>query len=294
MLGIDLGGTNVRLALADGAGAILAEAARPTDPNGGEAIIRQIGTIARGLIGGRGPVAAAAMAVAGVPDRSNGAVRMAPNLPGFDRIDVLTSLSRSLGCGVMIENDVNMAALGEQRFGRGRDARDFAFIAVGTGIGMGLVADGRLVRGARGAAGEIAWLPLGADPFHPAAQVDGPLETEIGSQAIVARYAALGGQGAADVKTVFARLELGDPAAAETIDHVARLLAQAILAVRAVADPERIVLGGAIGVQPALVERVKAHAARAGGDMPEISTSELGDRAALVGAVAAALASVRA
>lgn len=288
VIGIDLGGTRLRMALADLSGAVVEEVDEAADPCGGLRQIERIGALAAGLLATRGGrLAGAGLAVAGVPDARTGAVLLAPNLPEFDSIDVRAEATRALGCPVLIENDVNAAALGEQRSGGG--CEDFAFVAYGTGIGMGLVSGGRLVRGARGAAGEIAWLPIGADPFDAASRAQGSLETAIGSQALLERYCGLGGQ-AEDVRALFDRLGAGDAAAEAVVDEAARLLALALVAVRALADPERVVLGGSIGVRAELIERVRLWLGRAGaGDFP-VEASALGSRAGLVGAISLALA----
>ena len=294
-IGIDLGGTRLRVALADLSGAIVDEADERADPRGGTAFIERIGTLAASMVAKRRArprrLLGAALAVAGVPDPRTGSILLAPNLPGFDRIDVGAELARALGCPVRMENDVNMAALGEQWLGRCGD--DFAFVAFGTGIGMGLVSGGRLIRGARGAAGEIGWLPIGTDPFDPPSHAHGSLETAIGSLALVERYRELGGE-AADVRALFDRLATGEAAAKAVLDEAARLLAAGLIAVRAIADPARIVLGGSIGVRPELIERVRLWLDRGGAaDLP-VEASALGSRAGLVGAVRLGLAAARA
>jgi predicted NBD/HSP70 family sugar kinase len=149
---------------------------------------------------------------------------------------------------------------------------------------MGLVAEGELVRGARGAAGEIAFLPIGGDPFDPSYYVLGPLETAIGSVGILKYYREQGGLAASTVKEIFDGLALGDQAAAATLDHLARLLAKALVAVGAIADPEIIVLGGGIGSRMELLERVQALLSA----LPfavQVRPSSLGTRAVAVGAL---------
>ena len=101
----------------------------------------------------------------GMVDPSSGAIVIAPNIAALDSLAGRAALRARLGVDCAIENDVNLAAVGEHWRGSSRKAQNFAFIAVGTGIGMGIFADGQLVRGARGAAGEIAYLPLGGDPY---------------------------------------------------------------------------------------------------------------------------------
>jgi predicted NBD/HSP70 family sugar kinase len=294
VLGIDLGGTKLHAALADAAGTVLGEALEPTDPRGGLAIVAQIGALRDRLAREAGlPIGGLRCAVLGSPgvfDPRSGRIGIAPNIPDFDRIDIVEELGRRLGCPVQIENDVNLAAMGEQWQGCCKEVRDFAFVALGTGIGLGLVLDGRLVRGARGAAGEIAFLPIGSDPAAPRARLHGAFETAVGSAAILERYRGLGGSAAKDVRGVFDALAGGDEAAAATLDETARLLVQGLMAVRAVVDPALIVLGGSIGVREELVTRVRNLIARHPGDLLRVEPSMLGSRAAVIGAVGAALA----
>ena len=136
-------------------------------------------------------------------------------------------LSRELGITVFIDNDVNMAAKGELWRGQGRAYDSFAFLAMGTGIGMGIVADRRIVRGAAGGAGEIASLPIGGDPFDSRNFSSGTLESAISSAAIMDRYRAYGGVEARTVEDIFDRMLAGESAATAVIDAIAPILAQA-------------------------------------------------------------------
>ena len=292
VLGVDLGGTKVHVALSDLSGAILAEAIEPTDPRGGVHVVDQIGRMTDRLMIKNDIRASAPTAfVIGSPgalDPASGTVSISPNIPGLEDFDIVQKLRARIGCPVRVENDVNLAAMGEQWHGSCAGTRDFAFVALGTGIGMGLVMDGRLVHGARGAAGEIAFLPIGADPFDPASYPLGPLETAIGSAEILRAYRGRGGD-AKSVREIFDRSTAGEPAAQETLDDVARILAQALLAVRALVDPEVIVLGGSIGSRVELVQRVRDIAAALPMELA-VRASSLGNRAVLVGANSLALA----
>jgi predicted NBD/HSP70 family sugar kinase len=296
VLGVDLGGTKVHVALADLSGAIAAEEVEATDRRGGQHVIEQIAALTGRAAARAGAdprrIRHGAMGSPGVFQPGSGRIIIAPNIPDLDRTDVVRALRERLGFHVAVENDVNLAAVGERWRGCCRDAATFAFVALGTGIGMGLMADGKLIRGARGAAGEIAYLPLGGDPFDSRGYRLGTLETAIGSVAIMERYRGLGGQGAEDVRGVFDRLVEGDAAARTTIDEVARLLAQALMAVRALLDPELVVLGGSIGARPELVERVRALLAGFMAEPLRVEASPLGGRAALMGAVGTALSAL--
>ena len=292
VLGIDLGGTKLHVALADLSGEIVAETVEPTAPEGGIDVVEQIGRMADQLIERAGlarqRLLGGVMGSPGVVDPLSGAIAIAPNIPAFDRFDVQGALRERLGVEVTIENDVNLAAVGEHWRGNSRHIRTFAFIAMGTGIGMGLFADGHLVRGARGAAGEIAYLPLGGDPYDARGLRLGTLETAICSAAIAERYAGHGGTAGSTVRAIFDRLD-GDEAARRTIDEVARIIAIAILAVQSVIDPEVVVMGGSIGVRPELTTRVAAQLARCMHAPVPVEISALGSRATLIGAIGRAI-----
>ncbi|MEW2473300.1 ROK family protein [Micromonospora gifhornensis] len=289
--GVDLGGTKVLAALADLTGHIVAEDVLATDPRGGTAVAAQIDTLLRGLARQGGvdwsQVRATAVGLPGAPDPETGTVGLSPNVSELGAFDVRTELTRRLGHPVVLDNDVNMAAAGERWLGSGRTHRHFVFVAVGTGIGMGIVLDGELVRGARGAAGEISYLPLGTDPFDPANQIRGALEEAVAGSALAARYRTATGE-QVGVPVIFDRAAAGDQAARAAIDEEARLIALAAVAVTAVLDPEAVVLGGGIGARVELVEPVRRWVAALSADVPLIKTSQLGDRAGLLGAIAVA------
>jgi predicted NBD/HSP70 family sugar kinase len=295
VLGVDLGGTKIHAALADIMGGISAEAIEETDRRGGLDVVAQIEAMLKRLAAkagiARADIRRGAMGSPGVFDAASGRIALAPNIAGLDAIDMVAALGERLGFEVTVENDVNLAAEGEQWLGSCREVKDFVFIALGTGIGMGIVADGRLVRGARGAAGEIAYLPLGGDPYDARGYRFGTLEAALAGTAIIDRYRGLGGRDARDTADVFDRLRHEDRAAEATIDEAARLLAQALMAVRAVIDPQLIVLGGGIGSRMELVERVRrALAIRYAAEPLAIAPSALGGRATIVGAIGTALA----
>ena len=96
------------------------------------------------------------------------------------------SSAKAFGSDVIVENDVNVGAIGERWLGRAEGIDTFGYIALGTGLGMGIVSDGEIIRGAHGGAGEIANLPLGGDPFDPANRLHGTLEAAVGSAGIIA------------------------------------------------------------------------------------------------------------
>jgi glucokinase len=294
VLGADLGGTNVRVLLADAVGAPVADLAAPTPSGDGHAVLAEIATLARSVAAAAAidwsRVVAMGVGVPGVVPADGGGLRLAPNLPSFAGIEVGEALVRDLGMPVALDNDVNLATLAEQRHGLGVGVSDFVFLAVGTGVGMGIVASGRPVAGATGAAGEIASLPLGADPYDRANQERGPLEERAGGIAVARRYAELAGPAPALTAVEIYRLaDEGDAVARAVVDEQARALALGVVSAHALLDPELVVLGGGIGSRPDLAARVRAEVARLTLRDVRIEVSSLGARAGLLGAAELAL-----
>jgi predicted NBD/HSP70 family sugar kinase len=292
VLGIDVGGTKLHVALADLQGVIVAESIEATAGDGGGAVVAQIGRMTDALLQRAGVssqrLRGGVMGSPGIIEPASGGIAIAPNIAGLASLDVRAALRARLGIDIAIENDVNLAAIGEHWRGNSRKARTFAFIALGTGIGMGIFADGHLIRGARGAAGEVAYLPLGGDPYDARGQRLGTLETAVGSAGIIERYTGLGGPSGSTVRDVFDRLET-DEAARITIDEVGRIVTTAILAVHSILDPEIIVMGGSIGARPELKLRIDANLGRCTREPVRIELSALGNRATLIGAIGSAI-----
>jgi len=293
----DLGGTKLAAAIADAQGRIVAELTEPTDKGGAAHVAEQIATCADKLARSVGiEVTQARHVMVGIPgaiDPRTGRVSLTPNIAGLEDFDVLRFLRDRFGPHVAIENDVNLAMLGEQAHGCARECRSAAFLALGTGAGLGLLIDDKIFRGARGTAGEIADLPIGHDPTSPHLPANNAFELEVGSVAIVDRYRRQGGGTAATtVRDIFRLLEEGDEVAASVLDTTARWVALAVVTLQSLLDLELIVLGGSIGVRPELYERVQ-HALPTLFSRPiAIAPSQLGDRAGLIGAVSAATQSL--
>lgn len=289
---VDLGGTKLAVAISDLLGTILGEVSVPTDRHGGIRVVEQIASEISGLLTNVGADPAqlriAVIGTPGVFHPETQHIALAPNIAGLDRIDLPGELGARLQVPVVIENDVNLAARGEQWRGGGVGISDFVFLAFGTGVGMGIVANGQLVRGARGAAGEIAYLPVGGDPYDPRGFELGTFESAVGSAAIAARYTHASGAQGRTVREIFEALASDDVATA-TLEETARVIAVAVAAVAATLDPQVVILGGSIGAQPELVEATSRYLRRCTPNPPHVQASELGTRAGLLGALATAL-----
>jgi predicted NBD/HSP70 family sugar kinase len=300
VLGGDIGGTNVRVAAADLFGEPICDLRRPTTKDGSRAVgvqvLEMISEVIDQAAASHGRPLALGISAPGVIDQSSGRVTsLAYNVTpegGFDPLEVIRG---RFDLPVLVDNNVNLAAVGEKWFGLARGVSTLVYIAIGAGIGMGVIIDDELVRGAHGAAGEIGYLPLVGDPFDPRHRLHGGLEDEVAASGILAAFKARGG-GAdpASAHEVFDRARAGDSVARDVVDHVASLLGAAIATVCAILDPELVVLGGGIGANPLLLRPVRGAAAALVPITARIETSHLGDRAALQGAIAAALQAARA
>jgi predicted NBD/HSP70 family sugar kinase len=301
VVGADIGAINLRVATCDLFGEPITGLQQPTTREGSRALGAQILELVSEAIdrsgSANGRPLALAISVPGVVDRTTGRVTsLAHNVVpegGFDPLEVIRG---RLDIPVLVENNVNLAAVGEKWFGLARGVSTMVFIAVGAGVGMGIVIDDELVRGAHGAAGEIAFLPLVGDPFDPRHRLHGGLEDEVAAAGILAAYAERRSEGGASVTSVHEVFELaaaGDACARGVVEHVAARLGAAIATVCAILDPGLVVLGGGIGANPLLLRPVRGAAAALAPITARIETTTLGDRAAVQGALAVALQAAR-
>jgi predicted NBD/HSP70 family sugar kinase len=304
VVGSDIGGSNVRVAASDLFGELICDLKRPTAKDGGRAVGVQVLEMVSEVIERAGATHSRPLALGisspGVVDQNSGRVTsLAYNVVpegGFDPLEVIRD---RFDLPVLVENNVNLAAVGEKWFGLARGVSTMVFIAIGAGIGMGMIIDDHLVRGAHGAAGEIGYLPLVGDPFNPRHRLHGGLEDEIGAAGIVAAFKERRGPedpepaSINEVHEVFELAAAGSTAARAVVDHVAARLGTAIATVCAIVDPELVVLGGGIGASPQLLRPVRGSAAALVPITARIETSRLGERAALQGAVAVALHAAR-
>jgi predicted NBD/HSP70 family sugar kinase len=294
VLGLDVGREYLRGALADITGAVLARLSRPAHASGAASRVAELAGLAAELTTAAGVarshVSQVVIGSPGVYDPAKGALALAPNVPGWESPKVFSGLRRSLGPNTLVENDVDLAALAERDLGHGREARTFCFVSVGTGVGMGLVVEGRLHRGAHGAAGEIAYLPIGdADGSPNQARRYGLLEAAASASAVVKAARSAGLRQPASARHVFAAAAQGNEVAACVVEREAGLIARAVSAVVAVVDPELVVLGGGIGQAAGFAEAVAGELANLVPFAPEVRVSALGDEAVADGALALGL-----
>ena len=299
VVGIDVGRAWIRVAAADLSGAIVARRDERNRARGARALVESVATVAHDVVAAAGltwkRVAHTVVGGPGVFDPESDRLRHAPNVPGWSRPGVMSSLREALPPTVALDNDANLAAIGERTYGSGRDARTFVYVSVGTGLGMGVIIDGELYRGAHGAAGEVGYLPLADDePGGPDARRRGLMEEAASADAVVRTAKRLGMTGATSAKRVFAAARAGDELARAAVESEANRLALVVGTVAAIVDPEFVLLGEGVGsntdlLRPPLERRLAELTPLA----PPVAEGELGADATVLGAVASALDTAR-
>lgn len=296
LFGADIGGTKVQSVVTDLNGTVLGELRSETPVAGGNAVLSLVAAHKAQLTAQAGvSIMAAGIGLPGALHPQTGHLERAPNLAGLTGRDMRAVFAELLGVPVAVENDVNLAALGETWLGHGatRETRrgGLAFVALGTGIGMGVAWGDRVLRGALGAAGEIAALTIGADPFAASSLASGALESVVSGAALVADYRASGGRHPGQTLRDIAKNPQADPVLDAVMDRLAKHVALAVLSVDAVVNPALFVFGGGIGSRAALLDRVRGYINRLvpeGMPAPECHVSILGNRAGVLGAIRAA------
>jgi predicted NBD/HSP70 family sugar kinase len=292
VLGLDIGQHYLRGALADLAGEVRAQHSartRATSVRGRLAdLIDLADTLCEEAGVARNSITQTVIGSPGVYDPRRNAMALTGGLSGLSRPAVLTGLREAFGQDLVVENDVDAAALAERAHGHGREFASFAFVWIGTGIGLGLVLGGRLHRGAHGVAGEIAYMPIseGQGTDEEDARRRGALEAAGSASAVVRAARRAGMRGQVSARSVFASAARGDERAAAVVAGEARLVAKAISAVVTVVDPELVVLGGGIGQAPGFAAAVSAELRGLSPVLPEVRVSALGTDAVVDGCLA--------
>jgi predicted NBD/HSP70 family sugar kinase len=295
ILGLDVGHEFLRGAVADLAGTVRSRLSVRTKAMGAMARVQGLADLATKLLGEAGISASqltqTVLGSPGVYDPKREALTLTGRISGWDSPAVLAALRDEFGAELMIENDVDAAALAEREHGHGRDVESFAFVSVGTGIGMGLVIDGKLRHGFHGVAGEIAYLPFteGSGSDDRDARKRGSFDASATAAAVVRAARRAGVRGASSAEKVFAAAARGDSVAAEIVAEQALLVAKAVCTVITVVDPEVIVLGGGIGQAPGFLDAVVDRLRRLAPVMPEVKMSVLGADTVVAGCIAAGL-----
>jgi glucokinase len=305
IVGVDIGGTKVACVLADVEGNILARQWQPTRAGEGwQVVVQQLFEMTERVLEGVSyrQVRGIGISCGGPLDSQRGVVYSPPNLPGWDAVPIKQVFEDRFGLPARLENDANATALAEHRFGAGRGTRNMVFMTWGTGVGGGLVLDGRLYRGTNDLAGEIG---------HTTVLLDGPLcgcgkrgclEALVSGPSIARRARELAGKSPesliwqrtspneATAQHVVEAAHAGDTFARFVLAEAGTYMGIGIANVAQILNPERVVLGtiavkaGDLVLEP-LRQALQVHAWSRVREVLQVVPAELGDRAQDLAAV---------
>src|SRR5882672_9977196 len=298
VVGIDFGHSHVGVAVANIGRTVLAE--RRCDLDVGhdarvalDTAVRMVGEVLAEARVERKSVICAGIGIPGPVDRARGTVGSATILPGWRGLRIAEEMGGRLGLPVEIDNDANCGALAELTWGAGRECSNFAYIKAATGIGAGLVVDGRLLRGASGTAGEIGHTTLDESGALCYCGNRGCLETVASGPAIV----GLVSSGHPETLTLGQVIELaagGDVRCRRAISDAGREIGVAVAGLCNLINPERVIVGGLLSragellLQP-IREAIRRHAVFAAAERVEVVAATFVERAELLGSLALAL-----
>jgi len=305
-VGVDFGGTFIKMALVNEKGEVRSRAKIPTKETVGldgwmDAVAKGVEQL-RGLNGRTEELAGMGVGVPGFVDCERGFIYDLANLPGWTGVHLAPLIEKRFNVHVRIDNDVNAMALGECTFGAGRAYQHAVFVTLGTGVGGGLLINNKLYRGAYSMAGEIGHMSINMDGIQ-SPQGRGGLEQYVGNRRIVERAVKLLDQGnpslirdlvkgdwsAITPEVIGQAANQGDKLALDVYDFVADCLASAFASVTYLIQPQAFIVGGGVAqsgsilfdpLRKHLQERLSPFFA----DRIEVKTAELGNDAGVIGA----------
>jgi glucokinase len=306
-LGVDFGGTTIKMGLVNGSGELLErrkiDTSKADTPESWlDAVDRGVDALAKVAGLARGDLAGMGVGIPGFIDFQRGHIFTLPNVPGWDDVHFVRMAEDRLGMRVFADNDVNVMALGECTFGAGRLYRHAVFMTLGTGVGGALLLDGRLYRGGHSLAGEIGHMSIDMNgTVSPTGR--GVLESYIGNRRLVERAVKAMEEGASSslrervgeayegltVKMIAEEAARGDELSCEIFDFAATCLATACSSLAYILQPQAFIVGGGVSrsgeaLFGPLRKHLKERLSPVFLDRLEIKRAKLGNQAGMIGA----------
>lgn len=283
VLAVDMGGTKTATALVSDTGEVREQRKQAA----GRSLDESVSQIEDAYRQSAEPPDAVGVIVPGIYDSRTGCA-WCPNLWGTDDVPLHAALEDCIGVPVMVDCDRSGYVLGETWLGAAHGLHDVVYVAIGTGIGVGILSDGRVVRGAHGVAGSAGWMAVGGEWRDEYARRGG-WESESAGPAVAAAY------GAKDAEHVVEAARSGDERARDVLEHAARMAGRGVANLISVLNPEMVVLGGGFlkGAREWMLPMIRSEALRWAQPVSarrcRVEMSELGDDAGLLGAARLAL-----
>lgn len=307
IIGVDLGGTNIKVSVFDANFKKLGENRAPTGAaDGWQAVLERIDGCTRELLDQCSltmeQVAAAGMGIPGLMDRKKGISQFSPNFTGWKDVPVSSWFREKWGVPVFIDNDVRVNLYGEWKFGAGRDRENLVLLTLGTGLGSGIVMDGRVLYGATGSAGEVGHMNMYREGRPCRCGSSGCLGRYVSALGMLRTFREKLDSGRESVvsnwvknsegitaKMISEAFDLGDPTAIETLTETGELLGFGLVNLINLFNPERVIIGGGMAaagerlLAPAR-KVVQEHALEISCNACDLVTAQLGDAAGMLGA----------
>ena len=308
LLGFDIGGTKCGVVTGDGKGILRAEKIPTGRGRRPEEILAELSSLADRLLGGERPEAIG-VSCGGPLDSVRGVILSPPNLPGWDEVPVTAILENRFGAPAKLQNDANASALAEWRYGAGKGTRNMIFLTFGTGLGAGLILDGRLYAGTNDMAGEAGHISLsefGPAGYGKAGSFEGfcsggglaqlgrtCAEEALGNGIRPAYYPADGDLRAITAKSVAEAARAGDETAKRVYDLCGSMLGRGLAVLVDLLNPEMIVLGSIFArsgdlLRPRMEEELKKRTLARSLAVCRVEPAKLGDAIGDYAALAAA------
>jgi glucokinase len=295
VVGIDVGGTNVKLGLVDPVGKVLSRSSFSTRKfaQTPDILVDAVAEAVRALLQGqsftRERVAGVGIGVPGLVDVPAGIVRLLPNIPGWHNVPLGSVLGQKLGMTVQVENDVNMITLGEWKHGAGRGVNHLVCVTLGTGVGAGLVLDGRIYRGPGFAAGEIGHVPL--DLNGPACGCGGwgCFERYVGHARLRENGMKVFSRQDVTLEEISLLAADHDPKALEFWRQTGERVAEGLIGTVNVLNPSLVIIGGGVArslefMQGSIEATIRRRCMKVQGEMVRFVKARLDDDAGIIGA----------
>jgi glucokinase len=295
VVGVDVGGTNIKLGLVDPSQRVIDRTNLITKSFTRDrkklidAIVAQIvGIIEKNGLTSK-DIHGVGIGLPGLIDTPNGIVHLLPNIPGWRNVPLKKILESRLKNRVFLENDVNLIALGEWKYGAGRGAKNMVCMTLGTGVGAGLVLDNRLYRGPGFAAGELGHMPLNEEGPACGCGGYGCFERYVGNGQLMAQAAGVMKKKDITLEEMRELAEKGNPKALKFWKQVATHVGNGLIGTINLLNPERIVIGGGVSnnyafLFPTVREIIRKRAMVTQASMVKVVRAALGNDAGILGA----------
>lgn len=295
VIGIDLGGTNIKCGLVSLDGRMiartrLATAGLVSDKN---QLIEALCAACLNLLHKNHlkpkDILGVGIGLPGLVDIRRGVVKFLPNLPGWENTALKSIMERKIKMPVFIDNDVRLITLGEWKFGAGTGIRDLVCLTLGTGVGSGLILNDALYRGAGLTAGELGHIPLNEEGPLCNCGGRGCLERAVGNKYLLEKARKLFGKSGTTLEEVNRLADRGNPAALKFWEETAAHIGIGLVSVVNLLNPKRIIIGGGISnahrhLFPVILQTIRERAMSVPAKMVQLRRAKLGDEAGIFGA----------